>query len=95
MPTINLNRKRKDYHYKNSDKKDNLNHKVYNTDIWRNLRLEYLKNNPLCKECLKQGYFISAVEVHHKTPISTGATLEEKQALGYDYNNLIGLQYSI
>jgi 5-methylcytosine-specific restriction enzyme A len=74
-----------------SSKKDNLNHKVYNTNTWRKLRLEYLKANPLCSECLKKGKLSSACEAHHIVPISTGKGLIEKMEIGYDYLNLKGL----
>ncbi|MZQ50431.1 MAG: hypothetical protein GT598_15645 [Bacteroidales bacterium] len=91
MPTIFLNKK-KYKKEKETSKRDNLNHKaVYNTRKWRELRLQFLIENPLCKRCIKENKFNSAVEVHHIIPISTVNTLLEKRTLGYDWNNLEGL----
>ncbi len=92
MPTIYLPKKPKQKRLKHSDKRDNLNNKfVYNTNTWRNLRLEYLKHNPLCKECFKKNILTSAVEVHHIIPISSQSDILKKQELGFDYKNLKGL----
>ena len=88
MPTINLNRKKKTF-TKNDDNK--LNARVYNTVIWKNLRLNYLMENPLCELCLKENRIKSACEVHHIKEISNGKTLEEKQNICYNANNLMSL----
>lgn len=84
MPTINLNRKK-------IEVKTDDNHKIYNSRIWRNLRISYLMENPLCEECLKNNKVVGAIDVHHKIPISRGKNLEEKRIIGYDYNNLKSL----
>jgi 5-methylcytosine-specific restriction protein A len=92
MPTIPLPEKKKfsDYkRYAKRSKRDNLNHSaVYNTLTWRLLRLEKLRNQPLCEVCYSKGRIASAVDVHHLTPISEGKNKFEKQALGFDYDNL-------
>jgi len=92
MPTINLPPKKEYKRQNNSSKRSNENHKnVYNTQLWRELRLNYLMQNPLCFECLKKGLFISAVDIHHIIPISSTNDIQQKKALGFDYNNLKGL----
>lgn len=92
MPTINLNKKKKEKRIKETDKRDNLNHKaVYNTRTWRKLRLQFLMEHPLCQECLKEDKITSAIEVHHIIPISSVSTIEEKKTLGFNWNNLKGL----
>jgi 5-methylcytosine-specific restriction endonuclease McrA len=93
MPTIykppKKERKPEKRVYKSESKRDNLNHSaVYNTTIWRSLRLEYLNANPLCEICAAKGLIKSASEVHHKTPISKGKTKHEKEFLGFDWENL-------
>lgn len=85
-------KKKKYVKEKETNKRDNLNHiAVYNTRKWRQIRLNYLMENPLCKRCFKESKINSAVEVHHIIPISTVNTLLEKRTLGYDWNNLEGL----
>ena len=88
MPRINLHRKKKLFN-KNNDNK--LNAKVYNSPFWKNLRLHYLMENPLCQMCLKDNKIKSGVEVHHILPISTGKTLFEKQRIAFDPDNLMSV----
>ena len=38
----------------------------YNTSDWRDARNTYLAANPLCRECLKQGYLTEATHVDHR-----------------------------
>jgi 5-methylcytosine-specific restriction protein A len=75
-----------------TDKKHNPNNQaVYNTRTWKILRLNWLAENPLCTRCKKNGILVSAVEVHHIIPISSGKDLGEKQALGFNVDNLESL----
>lgn len=91
MPTIlRLKKKEKEKRIYTS-KKDNLNHKIYNSNRWRKLRLEYLKRKPMCEICEENNIITLANEVHHIIPISTASTLIQKQILGYDENNLMSL----
>jgi len=70
-------------------KRDNVNHAaVYNTKRWRTVRLEKLKRDPLCEICLSADKLSPGVEVHHITPISSGKTIQDKQALGFNPTNL-------
>lgn len=92
MPTINLFEKKKYIRHKKDNRKDNINSKtVYNTNEWRELRLIYLQNNPLCEMCLEREIIKSAIDVHHKTPISSTDSVNEKKRLGFDYSNLKSL----
>lgn len=92
MPRINLNKNNKQKDKKNNQKSFLLNHVyVYNTKRWRDLRLWFLQNNPLCLRCKNEGKIVSAVEVHHIKRLSSVDTIPEKQALGFDINNLEGL----
>ena len=89
MPIINLPKKKVYKRWKHSSKRTNEIHKlVYNTLAWKVLRLEYIKSNPLCEECKEKGILNSAIDVHHKIPISAGKDLMEKKTLGFDWNNL-------
>ena len=91
MPTIFLNPKKK-YKRIYTDKRDNLNHSsVYNTSTWKELRITYLKENPLCEKCKAKGIVRLAEDVHHIYPISKGYTVNEKQMIGFDSTNLLAL----
>lgn len=75
-----------------SNKRDNLNAvAVYNTGTWRKLRVEYLKEHPLCGRCEKKGFLKLAEHVHHIVELSNGKNLMEKRTIGFDMNNLEGL----
>lgn len=41
---------------------------------WRKIRNRYIKAHPLCEECLKQGLYTPAQEVHHILPLSHGGS---------------------
>lgn len=89
MPTIYLPKKKHFKRVKETNKKDNVNHKaVYNTKRWKSIRIEKLKKNPLCEICLEKGVIKLATDVHHIIPISTGKTIQDKQRLGFDLNNI-------
>jgi 5-methylcytosine-specific restriction protein A len=63
-----------------------LRQKAYNTTIWRKIRLTYLKNHPICEECLAKGKVTPATSVHHiKSPFKGG---EINYTLLQDYSNL-------
>lgn len=95
MPTINLpkRKERSDYkRYAVPSKRNNLNHiAVYNTLTWKILRLEYMKDNPLCEMCIKKDKIKSAVDIHHIIPISSGVDMIGKKTLGFDINNLMAV----
>jgi 5-methylcytosine-specific restriction enzyme A len=90
MPTIFKEKKKKTFNYNIKEYNDDYNF-VYNTSLWRKLRLHYLMNNPLCKKCLEKDIFNGAVDVHHIIPISSVDGKEEKQKIGFDIFNLEGL----
>lgn len=58
----------------------------YKTGVWKRIRIQALnRDHWLCQECLRQGRFRQAREVHHKKP------LEDFPELGLDLNNLESL----
>ncbi len=88
MATINLIPNKRKLNPVHTSKKDNKIHSlVYNTDRWRNLRMAYLMQHPVCELCEKA----LAIDVHHKTEISTGKTDVEIKLLGFNANNLMAL----
>lgn len=73
-------------------KKGNENYDaVYNTSIWRKLRLQYISEHPLCERCLKIDKITPATQVHHLIPIDEGNNVSEKKTLGYNWDNLEAL----
>jgi 5-methylcytosine-specific restriction protein A len=92
MPTIKLIEKKRKERNHYSSKRNNVNHKyVYNTDRWRQTRLNHLGEFPLCENCLRQGIYTLAVQAHHKVEISSTDDIFQKQVLGFDPINLESL----
>lgn len=50
-------------------------HKKYGRG-WKRIRDKYIKQHPLCEECIKYKRVVVATEVHHKLPLSQGGTHE-------------------
>lgn len=63
-----------------------LRQKAYQNRHWRKLRDTYLKEHPICEECLKHGKVTPAEDVHHiKSPFRGG---EINYNMLLDYHNL-------
>ena len=60
---------------------------VYDTPYWKQLRLSYLMEHPICECC---GNAL-ATEVHHKIELKRATSDEEMVSLGFDINNLQAL----
>lgn len=67
--------------YKIQDKFRKPAHKRGYDKRWEKLRGIYLKEHPLCEECLKNKITNIADEVHHITPISKGGEILNKDNL--------------
>lgn len=87
MPTITLLKKpRKEESPKRQTDQRKLRAKAYNNTAWRALRNTYLKEHPLCANCLSKGIVTAGEDIHHKnSPFKTG---EINYTLLLDYNNL-------
>lgn len=86
MPYLNKPPKKEKSTQHNQTDMRKLRQGAYNQTSWKKLRATYLKQHPLCEECLKIGKVTPASSVHHiKTPFSKG---EVNQFLLLDYNNL-------
>lgn len=88
MPTINKPKKKTSV---KREKAKAIYDNVYNTSLWRSLRQSYLMEHPLCEVCLQEGKTTPATDVHHKTEISQGETIQEMQELGFNYSNLMSM----
>lgn len=90
MPFINRKKKVKQQqtpykHYNDEGRQ------YYNTSLWHNLRNYYIKQHPLCEECLKDGMVKEAEDVHHTIPFLQGKTDEERWQLLLNEDNLESL----
>ena len=65
--------------------------KLITSKQWVRLRREKLAACPFCEECLKQGVYRSATEVHHVQPIESGGSPEARRQLAFDRSNLMAL----
>lgn len=70
--------------------RDKQYQQLLNSKRWRELRAWKLSQNPLCELCQAEGYVRSAVDVHHKVPVS-GRTIEEMEQLAFNPSNLQSL----
>ena len=68
-----------------------LDRLFYNTSAWHNCRINYLKDNNLCEICKENNVIKLASDVHHIVYLSSVDSLNEKFAIGLDYNNLKAL----
>lgn len=65
--------------------------RLLNDKRWKALRAAYLREHPLCEQCLIDGGYIrAAVDVHHKLPVEA-STYAEMERRCYDWNNLMAL----
>ena len=72
--------------------------KLLNSKRWKQLRMAYLQEHPLCERCYREGieqmgkpYIRSAIDVHHNVPVESAHTIQEMEQLAYDWNNLQAL----
>lgn len=89
MPTIQKPEKKKRY----SDNKDTdmrkLRKQAYQNTTWRKLRDTYMKEHPICADCLAKGKITPAEDIHHaKSPFRNG---EVNWGLLLDPDNLVSL----
>ena len=87
MPRINkIERKKKSQAPRKETDMRKLRQKAYQNRHWRKLRDTYLKEHPICEECLKHGKVTPAEDVHHiKSPFRGG---EINYNMLLDYHNL-------
>ena len=85
--TYKEKRPKKELGYKKSKDWDEF----YQSHKWKTLRTWYMREHPLCENCL--AYLIStpAIDCHHKIPFRTGKTKDDKWKLFSDPNNLMAL----
>ena len=91
MTTLNITKKtKKETNQRNENTASReMRRKAYNNTEWRKLRDTYIKEHPLCEDCLDKGKVVPAEDIHHiRSPFQNG---ECNKALLLDYNNLMAL----
>lgn len=89
MPWIQKEEKKKTSSMRNNTDMRQLRQKAYQNTAWRKMRETYLKEHPLCEDCLAKGKVTAATDVHHiKSPFKRG---EVNWNLLLDYNNIMSL----
>ena len=63
----------------------------YNSSLWRNIRLSYIVDHPLCECCLYHGRTKLVEECHHILPIYGTSNLDMQELRAYDVGNLMSL----
>lgn len=72
---------------------------LLNSKRWRELRLSYLRDHPLCERCVAEGeargipggYITPAVDLHHRVPVELAKNQAEMERLAFDPSNLQAL----
>lgn len=89
MPWINKPQKKVPSSAKTETDMRKLRQVAYQNTQWRKMRDCYIKEHPLCDECLKKGKITPAEDVHHiRSPFKKG---EINWALLLDEDNLMSL----
>lgn len=81
--------RRRDYAIATTARKERM--KVYNTTLWRRLSEQKKRENPLCEICSMTQIIRPATDVHHLQTFTTAVSDEQRDALAYDWDNLISL----
>lgn len=72
-------------------KKDKEWSAFYGSRSWKTLRDWYIREHPLCENCLRYDITTPADEIHHRTPFRLGKSKDDKWKLFLDPNNLMSL----
>ena len=83
MPTINKPQKKISAKKNNTDMRL-LRQKAYRLPAWRKMRDSYMKEHPICEECLKLGKVTAAEDVHHKLSPFRNGEINWGVLLSYD-----------
>ena len=75
-------RKQESQRYEKYDRNQAVHRRRYGR-CWKRIRDSYVKQHPLCEQCLKEGRYVPTEEVHHIKPLAEGGT--------HDRDNLIAL----
>lgn len=75
---------------KNNQKKKERQ-EIYSSRMWKKLRLEKLRQNPICEICELENKSNLAIDVHHLKSFLNANDEYEKEELAFDINNLLSV----
>lgn len=64
--------------------RDKRYQQLLNSKRWKQLRMSYLQQHPLCERCKAEGLIRSAIDVHHVIPVELAHTIQEMEALCFN-----------
>ena len=64
---------------------------LLNSALWRDVRAEQIRRQPLCEQCKSAGRVVAAECVHHIVPVETAKTDADMVRLCFSYGNLQSL----
>lgn len=64
---------------------------VYNTTLWRRMRMSKLMEQPLCEVCLMMGKTTLAEHIHHIKSFVNATNIYERDELAFSYENLMSV----
>lgn len=65
--------------------------KIYQSTLWRKMRLQQFSEHPLCQICEAEGKVKAGEHVHHVRSFVNAPNLVERDRLAYDPDNLMTL----
>lgn len=65
--------------------------RMLNSREWKELRASYLREHPLCEQCLAEGFNTPAIDCHHIIPVETANDMASMRRLAFSPNNLRAL----
>ena len=85
MPTLNKPKKAINISVNRKERQ-----KIYQSTLWKKLRIAKLLQNPLCEKCLESNIIVPAIDIHHKDSFMNYTGLKRLEK-AYDFNNLMSL----
>lgn len=65
--------------------------KIYNTPLWKGMRLKQVQEKPICQVCELMGKVTLAEDCHHLRSFLKGKDIIERQQLAFDTDNIISV----
>lgn len=65
--------------------------RLMNSREWKQLRIEILREHPVCQWCEAKGYVVAARELHHIEECEAGKTEEEVRRRMFSKSNIVAL----
>jgi len=90
MPTIFKHKKNYNPKKQQNDLEKKKRSEIYNSSRWRKMRLAKQMENPICEICKMLNKVSLTEDIHHLVSF-TNLTGNERDAVAFDYNNLIAL----